>query len=97
MSNPEKQITSITEDQLIDNGFQKSLKNNGLIVFSKRIPGASSDLIIMKAENGLFYAPQIHTPGVTLNEMISSENQENIASMDEVNLYYQKALKKLEM
>jgi hypothetical protein len=48
----------------------------------------------MKGEDGLFYAPQIHTPGVP-NDMIALPNQENLLSMDEVNFYYQKATRKM--
>lgn len=90
----EKQKTGISDDQLIAHGFQKNVKDNGLVYFSKRIQKTSSDFIIMKSEDGLYSAPQIHTPGVPLNKMIIDSNQDKILdSMDEVNAYYQKALK----
>ena len=84
----------LTEAILDANGFQKGVKGNGFILFSKRIPGTSSDFLIMKGEDGLFYAPQIHTPGVP-DDMIALPNQENLLSMDEVNFYYQKATRKM--
>jgi len=84
----------LTEAILDANGFQKGVKENGFILLSKRISGTISDFIIMKGEDGLFYAPQIHTPGVP-NDMIALPNQENLLSMDEVNFYYQKATRKM--
>lgn len=83
--------SNLTEALLIANGFQKGEKANGLIQFSKRIPGTISDFIIMKEENGLFYAPQIQPE----NKMIALPGQNNINTMDEVNFYYQRALKAL--
>jgi hypothetical protein len=84
----------LTEAILDANGFQKGVKENGFTLFSKRIPGTISDFIIMKGEDGLFYAPQIHTLGIP-NDMIALPNQENILSVDEVNFYFQKATRKL--
>jgi len=94
----QKQQNSITDDFLRAKGFVKAVKDNGLIQYSKSIPGTDSDFIVMETENGLFYAPQISTPGVILNEMLT-ENKHNeslLHSMEEVNSYYQVALKRFQ-
>jgi hypothetical protein len=92
----EKQKSDISDDKLTANGFHKSVKENGVTYFSKRIQNTNSDFIIMKSEEGLFSAPQIHTPGVTLNEMIIDDNQNDLLrSMEEINSYYKKAINKL--
>lgn len=87
--------SNLTEAILDANGFQKGVKENGLIQFSKRIPGTVSDFIIMQEGDGLFYAPQIHTPGELENNRIALPGQNNLNSMDEVNFYYQRAIKEL--
>lgn len=87
--------TSLTEALLVVNGFQKGVKASGLIQFSKRIPGTISDFIIMQEGDGLFYAPQIQTPGELENSRIALPGQNNLNSMDEVNFYYQRAIKKI--
>ena len=83
----------LTDNLLIDNGFQKIVLINA-ILFSKRIPGTYSDFIVLKNENGLFYAPSIHIPGKQ-DEMIALPNQDNLISMDEVNSYFKLEVKKL--
>ena len=95
MSDQIKQKAGITDDLLVNSGFQKVVKENGLILFSKGISGTASDFIIMKSEVGLFSAPQVHTPGKILNDFISSDGQDILHSMDEVNSYYHKAIMKL--
>jgi hypothetical protein len=87
--------SNLTEALLIANGFQKSVNKTDKIFFSKKIPGTSPDFIIIKDDNGLFYAPQIQTPGELVNKMIALPGQNNLNSMDEVNLYYQRAIKAL--
>ena len=87
--------SNLTEALLNANGFQKSKNKIDDICFSKRIPGTISDFIIMQEGDGLFYAPQIQTPGELMNKMIAMPGQNNLNSMDEVNFYYQRALKAL--
>jgi hypothetical protein len=76
--------SNLTEALLVANGFQKGVKGNGFILFSKKIPGTISEFIIMQNEDGLFYAPQIQPE----NKMIALPGQNNLQSMDEVNFYY---------
>ena len=95
MSNSGKRKDSITDDLLIANGFHKSVKKNGIIIFSIRIPKTTFDFLIIKEENGLFYAPQVQTQGEIKNDIIVSAEQNNILPMYELNSYYQKAIRKL--
>jgi hypothetical protein len=81
----------ITEEKLTSAGFHRIEKENGFILFSKRIPNSNSDFIIMKAENGLFYAPQIQPENI----MISLDDQDNLSSMDEVDSYFHDAIKRV--